>query len=87
MTSPLSNSSFERDDLICPFCKSKVWDNRFRKQDPAQPSFHEKTADFICENNACPRAKQGKVRMLRPSWYLFNTDGTPNTNIPKEWNI
>ena len=41
----------ERLDLACPHCESRVYDNRIRKTDPAQPSFNERSPDFICSND------------------------------------
>lgn len=62
-----------RDDLICPFCKQMVYDNRNSKRS-------DKSPDFTCSSNdplVCS-AHQGK---WRKSWWLGNKD------IPVEWNL
>jgi DNA-directed RNA polymerase subunit RPC12/RpoP len=82
-----TSTTEERLDLSCPHCGEKVFDNRVRKSDPAQPSFTERSPDFICSNDInCPAMIQGKTRLLRASWYLRDLNGNPK-DLPKEWNI
>ena len=77
----------ERMDLACPHCSSRVYDNRIRKEDPAQPSFTPRSPDFICSNDIdCSGMIQGKERLLRASWYLKDLNGNPK-ELPRGWNI
>ena len=60
-----------RDDLKCPFCQNKVYDNRSDKKSDRSP-------DFVCsgrDQDECP-AHTGK---WRKSWWLNSND------LPKEW--
>lgn len=60
-----------RDDLKCPFCQKKVYDNRHDKKSDRSP-------DFVCSGRdpqECP-AHTGK---WRKSWWLNSND------LPKEW--
>ena len=77
----------ERMDLACPYCSSRVYDNRIRKADEGQPSYTPKSPDFICGNDKdCSGMIQGKTRKLRASWYLTDLDGKPKL-LPEEWLI
>ena len=83
----INQAQEERLDLACPHCGSRVYDNRIRKTDPAQPSFNERSPDFICSNDTdCTGMIQGKTRLLRASWYLKDLNGNPK-DLPREWNI
>ena len=62
-----------RDDLKCPFCSGKVFDNRFNKR-------NEKSPDFSCGTNE-PSECSGHTGKWRKSWWLNSSD------LPKEWNI
>ena len=77
----------ERMDLACPHCSSRVYDNRIRKADDAQPTYSPKSPDFICSNDDdCKGMIQGKLRKLRASWYLQDLDGKPK-QLPEQWLI
>ena len=85
-----SNYSYETEerlDLSCPYCGSRVFDNRVRKKDPAQESFTNKSPDFICSNDVdCSGMIQGQSRKLRASWYVKDLNGKPK-QLPEDWNI
>jgi len=60
-----------RDDLLCPFCDKKVFDNRNSKKT-------EKSPDFVCSTNE-PSDCGGHTGKWRKSWWLNSSD------LPKEW--
>ena len=62
-----------RDDLSCPWCKSKVYDNRNNKKS-------ERSPDFVCSTNDAAICG-GHTGKWGKSWWLNSSD------IPAEWNI
>jgi len=62
-----------REDLTCPWCKSKVYDNRNNKKS-------ERSPDFVCSTND-PAICGGHTGTWRKSWWLNSSD------IPEEWGI
>ena len=57
--------------LICPLCKSKVYDNRSNKKSSRSP-------DFVCSCND-PKICSGHNGKFRKSWWLDSND------LPSEW--
>ena len=62
-----------REDLSCPWCKSKVYDNRNNKKS-------DKSPDFVCSTND-PAICGGHSGQWRKSWWMDNND------IPEDWNL
>tara|TARA_B100000214_G_scaffold370595_1_gene345521 strand:+ start:12951 stop:13511 length:561 start_codon:yes stop_codon:yes gene_type:complete len=62
-----------REDLVCPWCNSKVYDNRNNKKSDRSP-------DFVCSTND-PVVCGGHTGKWRKSWWLNSSD------IPEKWNI
>tara|TARA_R100000458_G_C8123398_1_gene141339 strand:- start:87 stop:635 length:549 start_codon:yes stop_codon:yes gene_type:complete len=62
-----------REDLTCPWCKAKVYDNRNNKKT-------ERSPDFVCATND-PAVCGGHTGKWRKSWWLNSSD------IPTEWGI
>jgi len=58
-------------NLKCPFCNSKVYDNRDSKYNSAAP-------DFACSNNN-PNECKGHTGKYRKGWWV------EDFNLPDEW--
>jgi len=65
------NNQSIRNDLTCPFCKGKVYDNRFDKKSDRSP-------DFVCSGRD-PQECSAHTGKWRKSWWLNSSD------LPKEW--
>ena len=66
-----------RQDLECPLCQNKVFDNRPQKR---SGEYKETSPDFVCSNrDTCSGIKQGQYGVLRKSWWLNSKD------LPQEW--
>ena len=57
--------------LLCPFCESKVYDNRKNKKNPKSP-------DFVCSNNDSDSC-DGHTGKYRKAWWLNSRD------LPSGW--
>ena len=57
--------------LLCPFCESKVYDNRKNKKNPKSP-------DFVCSNNNSDSC-DGHTGKYRKAWWLNSRD------LPSGW--
>lgn len=68
----LEEKNTTREDLTCPNCKGKVFDNR-------QSKFSENSADFKCSAKG-PDECSGHDGKFAKSWWLNNP-----ASIPKEW--
>jgi hypothetical protein len=66
-----------RQDLECPLCQNKVFDNRPQKR---SGEYKETSPDFVCSNrDTCSGIKQGQYGVLRKSWWLNSKD------LPQDW--
>jgi len=78
-----------RTDLKCPYCESKVYDNRAKKRDPNDSYYRTKKPDFGCSNFEPESCSGGTWKnndldsgvWFSASWWLTSTP------IPQEWNI
>ena len=78
-----------RKDLLCPYCKEKVYDNRAKKRDPNDAYYKTRKPDFGCSNFEPESCGGGTWKdndidsgvWYSASWWLTSTP------IPQEWNI
>ena len=62
-----------KEKINCPFCGSKVYDNRDTK-------FNDSAPDFVCSNNNKDKCS-GHTGKFKKGWWVDSKD------IPSEWYI